>query len=184
MKIIRGARIDQQLNEVSFRRLEQNTNAFTPPASPTARQHAVGTIRVQKLQLIPLPRGMEGDLKVESQVQSGDHAYTCIIQFDRVKYDKVDTPTNVSFQAADGDEYHIQPINLNNNNAKVQCNCLDFYYRFSSRNNNQNSLYGQPPPPYLKKTDRPSVNPRNVPGVCKHILAVVKELRTEGVVTG
>lgn len=182
MEFIRGARIHQQLNEQTFQRLEQNVRTFIPPASPTARQNAVAPLQVNKLQIIPIPKGKTGDLKVESEVRGNTHTYNCVIEFSNIEYEVEDTPANISFQAADGEEYHIKPINLANNNAKVSCNCLDFYYRFSSRNNNNNSLYGQPPPPYIKKTDRPSVNPRNVPGVCKHILATTQELRDQGVV--
>lgn len=63
--------------------------------------------------------------------------------------------------------------------VKVRCTCEDFRWRFASYNHSDNSLQGDPPEAYAKKTDRPSVNPGNTPGVCKHLIKLKNELDRE-----
>jgi hypothetical protein len=133
-------------------------------------------VHVQKLNLVAAPNS--GNLIVKSTVKSDSgNTYSPTIQFDDVQYEKEDLPTNVTFKGADKEEYHIQKINLRMKNAKVNCNCLDFYWRFGSHNARVNSLLGDPPQNYVKKTDRPPVNKNRTPGVCKHILRLVDELK-------
>ena len=103
--------------------------------------------------------------------------------FDGVIYDDADQADNTSFTGSDGEEHHIEPINLSRNNVKVACNCLDFYWRFSTWNHGANSLNGNPPPPYQKKNpNRPPVNPQRRPGVCKHILKMAIALKNANIV--
>jgi hypothetical protein len=58
---------------------------------------------------------------------------------------------------------------------------MDFYWRFAMYNDKDDSLLGKPPAPYVKKTDREPQNPKQVPGVCKHITALADKLRLERV---
>jgi hypothetical protein len=37
-------------------------------------------------------------------------------------------------------------------------------------------LEGNPPPPYIKKTNRPPVNPKKSLGGCKHLIALADKL--------
>jgi hypothetical protein len=181
--LIRGARIEQQLEreivqleERSYQDLEVKTKNFAPPASPTARQNAVGPIQVQKLQLIPARQS--GSLEVKALVSSKNSKYNPSLQFDKVIFDDSDQSDNTSFKGVDGQEYHIVPIPLAQSNVKVQCNCLDFYYRFAQYNSRDGSLLGQPPPPYQRKTmTRPPANIQKTPGVCKHIMKAIVALK-------
>lgn len=178
---IRGQRILDQLIETPLATLNQNTLSIQPPSQ--RRQHVVAPIQIKSMLLVPM-RGQRdnGDLKVEAKVQSGSHQYDCTILFHNVIFEDQDRPDNISFTGPDKQEVHIVPIQLNRNNAEVRCTCLDFYFTFSKWNQSDRSLAGDPPPPYTPKTDRAPRNPMHKPGLCKHLLRVVQELRNEKVV--
>jgi hypothetical protein len=175
-KLIRGARLLQWLEEAPFSDLERGTMQFEPPASPDARQNAKMPIQILKMQLVPAPH--DGNLTVKSVARSNSgNVYQPSIMFDEVEFQEQDMNTNVTFSGVDNKDYHIMPINLRNNNAKVHCNCLDFYWRFGKHNAGANSLLGEPGGSYVKKTDRPPANIKQTPGVCKHLLRLVDELK-------
>lgn len=179
-RLIRGERILEQLDEATATELTQRTLA-----KPTKeRQFSKGAVRVVNMQMIPMQgQRDDGQLKVEVVVQSGNKEYHPIILFNNVIYEQEDQPTNVSFEAANNEEYHILPIQLSQSNALVRCDCLDFYFRFAYWNASKNSLYGGPIPPYQRKTQTHApANPEKTPGMCKHLLKTADELRTAGLV--
>lgn len=179
--MIRGARILQQITslmERTYADLEQKTRAFVPPSKK--RQHAVQPVQVSKVEFVPARPSQV--LTVKVLVTSGPNKYQTSVMFQDVIYEDGDQADNASFTAADGEEYHIVPIDLTKSNVKVHCNCLDFYYRFAPSNNKDKSLLGNPPPPYQRKTaTRPPVNPTQVPGVCKHLIKTITSLRQVGI---
>lgn len=180
-QVIRGQRILDQLNrldETSYSELYQNTMNFIP--SSEKRQWATDPIQVNEMKLTPFEQS--DSLQVECVVKSDDKEYQSIILFDRINYEEQDQGDNVTFVGTDDQEHHIEPIRLNESNVKVRCQCLDFRWRFAIYNAQDNSLYGDPPGPYQKQTDRPSVNQRNVPGVCKHLMKCVIALRDSGLI--
>ncbi len=188
LKFIRGARIQEQLDklqvaleETSLGQLNNNTLSFIPPSE--RRQNVTAPLRVKKMILVPM-RGQRdtGDLKVEAKVQSGQHEYDATILFHGVIYEDQDRPDNISFMGPDKREVHMVPIQLNRNNCEVRCTCLDFYFTFSKWNQSDKSLYGEPPAPYIPKTNRAPRNPQHKPGLCKHLIKVMQELKTERVV--
>lgn len=178
LRLIRGARILKQLVETSYAELEQNTKNFAPAS--TKRQFAVNQLRVEKLELKPSRESRV--LVVKTLVNSEGRRYQPTIQFEDVIYEDSDQGDNVTFTGADREEYHILPVNLQKHNVKVHCTCLDFYYRFATHNSKDGSLLGTPPPPYQKKTDRPPVNLNQTPGVCKHLIRTVEELKRVGMI--
>ena len=184
LKLIRGARIEQQLekleqlDEATYAELERNTMNFVPATEK--RQWVVNPIQVTRMELSPARESQT--LIIQSEVNSNGNKYAPKMQFDSVIYEDGDQADNVSFTASDQEEYHIIPIDLKKANVKLHCNCLDFYWRFSNQNHSAGSLDGNPPPAYQKKTDRAPVNPRNVPGVCKHLLKLAIQLKDAGIV--
>ncbi len=178
---IRGARIQAQLDETPAGVLQNNTLNFQPPSKK--RQNVVAPIQVRALVLVPM-RGQRdnGQLKVQATVVNGPNQYDSTIMFHDVIYEDSDRPDNITFVGADKKEYHVTPINLQQNNAEVRCTCLDFYFTFSKWNQNDKSLYGEPPAPYTPKTNRASRNPTQKPGMCKHLLKVIQELKNERLV--
>lgn len=190
---IRGARIASQLEEflaeTTYTELERNTLNAMPGKN---RQEQTASVQIRNLELVPY----EGALGVNSQVNSinSGNAYQPQIMFLDVNYVNVENaegeeqqaiendPRTVTFQAADGKDYTIEPIFLSRNNCKVRCTCLDFRWRFAMYNDKDGSLFGEGPGLYQKKTQREPNNPQQVPGVCKHILKLVAELKTNRVV--
>lgn len=176
---IRGQRIIQQLDERStVPDLEDNIVRGFPETKK--RQHVVNQVTSNNIQYTPYI-GMN-TLHVKSTSSSNGHNYQQALQFNGVKFESADTPDNSTFAAADGTDYHIQPLDLSNHNCKVRCNCLDFHFRFSTFNSGDQSLVGRPPPLYQRKTNRPPVNPTQVPGMCKHLLSLVQALQSAGVI--
>jgi hypothetical protein len=181
--LIRGARILQQiaqLDESTYVDLERQTLNFEPPSQE--RQNAVNQVRISKVELVPSRESQT--LTAKLTVDGGTSPYQPTILFSDVIYEDSDQSDNTSFTAVDGEEYHIMPIPLNKSTVKVSCNCLDFYYRFAAYNNRDDSLYGNPPPPYQRRTmTRPPVNPKQTPGVCKHLMKSVIALKDVRIVT-
>ena len=67
----------------------------------------------------------------------------------------------------------------------VVANCADFVYRWGWYDYyNANCMYGPAPRPYKKVagSNRQSVNPNKIPGICKHVLGTVKALESKGVI--
>lgn len=182
-KLIRGERIVQQLNEITAAELQQRTNTFVPTTN-SKRQHATGPINITAMQLTPLQgQRDDGQLKVEVQAKSGDKTYSPVILFSNVIYEEQDQPTNISFTANNKKEYHILPIQLSKHNVQVRCNCLDFYFRFAYWNASKKGFYGNPFKPYKRRTrNYPPANPNKTPGMCKHLLKTIEELKSIGLV--
>ena len=170
----------QNMEEASIRDLETNIQRGFP--NTRARQHAVAPVQVPIVKLTPYVPSSA--LLAESQANNQGRRYNPEIFFTKVQFEQEETATNITFTGSDNNEYNIvQAIPLTGNEVQVRCNCLDFHYRFSRHNAKNNALYGQPAPPYKRKTDtRPPANPMQVPGMCKHLLALVDELQKMGVV--
>lgn len=178
-RILRGERILQQLEEASsVPTLQQNIERGFPDT--TKRQHSTNEVVISNIQYMPYI-GMKM-LHVKSLAASNGHQYQQALQFMKVEFEPEDTDENATFQASDGEDYHVHPLQLNGHNVKVRCNCLDFHYRFANYNAQDKSLVGRPPPLYQKTTNRPPVNPAQVPGMCKHLLKLVETLRRYGLV--
>ena len=81
-----------------------------------------------------------------------------------------------------GPHRYMKPINLNIKPVKVRCDCHDFRWRFAYYDDLHHSLYGATPPPYtpVPGSTRGPVNPRHLPGVCKHIMATFNALNSTG----
>jgi len=180
-KFLRGARLlqwsEDDLIEVTLQDLERDTVFGFP--NTTKRQHATGPVHITKTKLIPaVPTN---DLMCHATAASEGKNYNPKLLFLQVQYDDQDTNENITFNGSDGKQYNITPISLARSNVKVNCDCLDFRWRFSVWNDNSDALYGEPPPPYQRKTTtRPPANPNRTPGICKHIIKLTQELRQTG----
>lgn len=179
-RLLRGARIVEQLNEVSTEpQLYNNIERGFPETRK--RQHATGEVNISNVEYIPYVGTKY--LHVRSISTSNGHQYTQALQFMNVAFEPADTPENATFTATDNQDYHVAPIDLNDHNVKVRCGCLDFHFRFANYNSQDKSLVGRPPPLYIRKTTtRPPANPSRVPGMCKHLLALVETLQGSGLV--
>lgn len=183
-KIIRGARILQQIDEEetieersSYQELERKTITAFPRTRK--RQHAVHPVQIVRTEFTPYIGTR--NLLVRGQAKSGTYNnvfYKPMLFFNEIVFEKEDTPQNVSIKASDGKDHHMQQIDLSDNIVRVRCDCLDFYFRFSPWDFSNDDLYGPKSKPYVRKTTTyPPVNPTRSPGVCKHIMKLVLTLR-------
>lgn len=182
LKLIRGDRILQLLVEDSTpQELERNIKIGFPETKK--RQHVTQPVKIAQIKYTPYPK--EGELRVSAVATNGQNQYTPVILFNEVIFEPEDTAINTTFLASNNEEYNVKKIHLKGNTVKLRCNCLDFYHRFATWNFNDDSLYGPKPPPYPRKTNtRPPVNPMKVPGICKHLLKLIKTLRSLNIVVG
>lgn len=163
-----------QLLETSLQQLVSQTERAFP--GTTKRQHATDTTAVANIEMVP----QKGKLLVKGSVRgSQNKLYEIIMQFDKVKYNPAEEEDKVTF-VANGDTFVISPIPLQTTDCKVRCTCLDFRFRFAVLNYGDGSLYGPKPPVYHPKpgSNRGPANPTHSPGVCKHIMTFVDELRS------
>ena len=79
----------------------------------------------------------------------------------------------------------VEPVQLTKDSARVSCDCMDFRFRFADNNHQDDSLAGSPPPAYQRVpgSNRPEANPSHLPGMCKHLMRVVQDLRAKRIVT-
>lgn len=178
------------LLERSFSSLSTSTRS----SFGNSRERDANTVQVRNLQYTPSIQ--QGVLRVTSETFSsvtGDGPYQTVMELtglqfiDESTYNAImsgeDNSSNrndvYAFTATDGSNYYILYTSGSSTDAKVNCTCKDFRWRFAYYNAGDGSLAGEPPEPYVSKTNRPPVNPDKSPGLCKHLLKLKKELERE-----
>jgi hypothetical protein len=142
----------------------------------TMRQHVVHTINIGEIRLTPF-LGMK-TLLVRSAAfnEENGHHYNPIILFKRANFN----PQNnaVQFLAADNEQpYQVQKLSLNGTHVLLRCECKDFFWRFNYYDWIDKSLWGPKRKPYEAKLRPGTANPMEMPGMCKHLMALAKGLR-------
>lgn len=137
-------------------------------------------IKVSNYQAIPSIG--EKSILFKANIVGEESNYKVSIRFVNVQFSNEPNPDYAEIKAMDGMTYYMKKATAAQTQVRVKCNCLDFYYRFSVWNHSKKSLEGDPPPPYVKKTDMPPVNPNKVPGACKHIIKMINFLRGEQII--
>lgn len=80
-----------------------------------------------------------------------------------------------------GEIYYVKKFDKFRNPLTSRCSCKSYFFDFAWYNYyNAHCLYGPPPKPYRKKTNRPSRNPLHIPGICKHVYNAWDYLKREG----
>jgi hypothetical protein len=161
------------LNESSLNDLYNSTVAAFPKT--TLRQHAVDPIRIVDLSIVPY-KGMK-TIYFKGLAQNEGREYNSIILFKTVSYDS-QSPNTIRIIADDGLEYVLDKLSPAINEVKMRCNCPDFYWRFNFYDHLDTSLYGKKRTKY-KGNYR--INPKEMPGMCKHLIALTKALVGSGV---
>lgn len=162
------------LLEVTLYQLNRSTqNGFDDQ-----RKQKSPRMQLTDIQYTPTNEKGKQGLIVKSHCISGDSGnhYDQVIQFNKVVYEDEDTPQNTTVPTAGGQTAHINTESLANSDVKVRCTCLDFYWRFANFDFKQKALMGDPNPPYVRKTNRPPVNPLQKAGICKHIYALLQKV--------
>lgn len=170
--------MEKLITEASLKTLKMKTDSlFDTPRSESSRQVTVSNLKFVNIV-------SENTLRVTCNTKSKDTTYDTAILFSDVEFvDQEDQQRKTKIFTADGQEVFLLPISKNDSDIQVSCTCLDFYFMFSVWNHRDNSLLGQPPKPYLKRTDRAPRNPTKAPGVCKHIIRLSDELTRMGILS-
>lgn len=191
--LIRGKRVLDQMatleliaEQSTYNQLRTNVDNFIPQGSDKGdgttrykRQHATGEVNLKGLTW-RASYGVKA-LEVMATAIGGEKQYAPKIIFNNVEFDDEETEDNITVPAEAG-PINFKQINLSENNMRVRCDCLDFYYRFATWNAKDKSLDGRAPKPYQAKTNRGPVNPKQVPGMCKHLLRIIEVLKENGAV--
>lgn len=164
---------EQNLLELSISNL-RNNNKRNFGMDREIKSHKIGISNYQAI-----PSITDKTLLLKCTVKGEDANYDVKLRFINVIYLPEGTPDAIEIIGMDGNKYYIRPLTSSQKQVKVSCTCLDFYYRFAIWNHGKKSLEGEPPPPYIKTTNRPPVNPNKVPGACKHIIKFVDFLKGE-----
>lgn len=168
-----------QLDEMTTYQLDRSTHtAFGDTRDQRSVQTQVGNIQFSATE----DKGKK-QLVVKSSVTGATGTkYDTIIIFKNVTFEAEDTATNISIQGSDGKMLHIDPYTSARSDVFVRCGCMDFYWRFANWNFKHHALFGDKPAPYVKKTDRPPVNPMQKAGTCKHLYKLIAQLRQKGLI--
>lgn len=132
--------------------------------------------KVQIARTVFIPSLDNETLEVRATTNSKQQRYRTSMIFEDIEFLDEASTKAATIIGSDNNEYYLKRIPLNNVDVKVKCTCLDFYYRFAKWNSGDDSLIGKPPPPYVKRSNRPPVNPAKVPGICKHIIKLTDKL--------
>jgi hypothetical protein len=167
-----------QIFESSLKDLYRSAVIAFP--TTTKRQHSTDLVVITELQWMPFIGTKT--LFTKGLAQSGESGkeYSPIILFKRVNYDG----DSVRITASDGLEYNFGPLSLENTDVALRCGCKDFYWRFNYYNSLEKSLQGRVRSPYESVSGRPPANPQEMPGMCKHLMKMIKVLQEAGVFEG
>lgn len=156
------------------------------------RQQNANKVQIRNVQYIPAIQ--QGILRIECETFSrSSNVYKTVIRLNGVEFiddsrynflqnseeENSDKYNIFQFTGSDGSQYYASYDRSNSLDVQVGCTCQDFRWRFAYYNSGDGSLVGDPPDPYVRKTDRPPVNPNKTPGVCKHLMRLKKELERE-----
>jgi hypothetical protein len=167
------------LEEASLSNLKNSTTR----EFGTGRSQRSNKVNITGVTFVPSIQEKSLLIKAKTQTIGKNDTYDTHVKFVNVKY--VDQPEagTVSIKAADGQTYNIKRLTHAQATAKVRCTCLDFYFMFSAWNQQKNALDGAPMPPYIKKTDRPPINPNRIAGSCKHVTKLGDYLRFKQIIS-
>lgn len=139
------------------------------------RQYKVKRVRIVDVKYVPNSQQLY--IYGEALPLTGDKLYREIIVFDKVKSSPVPDKNHLlKFKPDD----HMPTIYLTkpdeNSNVRVRCSCPDSYFSYEYYNKLNKGLVG-PHKKYVRKTDWwPERNPQHLPGLCKHTLAIIRQL--------
>lgn len=122
-------------------------------------------------------------LKITNMVGTKSKIFSAVI---RSSTDNKAYNTVIAFYGVDDPE-GTKP-SLAKHKCRVRCSCDAFYYYYSYADFINDCLYGRQARVYTRKTHpgdknyRPPKNPADIPGVCKHLILLIKSLQDSGYV--
>ena len=126
---------------------------------------------------VPYPYWVKGAGTTAGSGGSGEYRAFIMVPNMNVRFMK-----SSEFSVNIAPKRYIRPISLSSKEVKVRCDCHDFRWRFAYYDDIHQALYGATPPPYTRVpgSTRGPVNPRHLPGLCKHLMAAFRQLHNYG----
>lgn len=145
------------------------------------RQHDVSSVDVDNITYTPFRYKSTQRLRVNCNTSTdAGNVHKVIIELRNVECNSVD---GVSIPSTDNRSLVVAPVALNNTYVGVSCDCPDYIFRFATHNIKNDCHVGPIPPTYIRKTTtKPEANPRKIPGMCKHIMRSVEEIKKVGLI--
>ncbi len=169
------------MNESSLNKLYRSAVDAFPETQK--RQYATDTVNVTRVEWIPYV-GMR-TLYLKGHVQNfadGGGEYDPIIVFKNVKYHKQNMSGLVEIISSDTQQqYFIERLSSNKNEVLLRCGCGDYFWRFNYYNSVDKSQYGKVRKPYFGEY---RINPKEMPGMCKHLMKLGSSLKSAGILSG
>lgn len=159
------------LNESNINDLYTSTVDAFPRT--TLRQHATDTIRITQLSIVPF-KGMK-TIYFKGLAQNEGREYNSIIVFKSVDYNSLNA---IQIVADDGLTYNLAKLSPAVNEVMVRCSCPDFHWRWNYYDFVDHSLHGRK---RTKYEGNYRANPKEMPGMCKHLISLTKALTDSGI---
>ena len=138
------------------------------------RQHAIQPIVVESISWTPY-LGL-GTLFIKGEVRNETRHYSPLVLFKGVNYGLKE----VKITASNGKEYEFGKLSEEQTDCTVRCDCPDFRWRFAWYNKLDRSLFGRAPTKY-ESNGGPPANPKQLPGMCKHLIQLATALQHAGI---
>lgn len=157
--------------ESTFEELYASTVRAFP--NTRMRQHAVDPIVIESLRWTPFV-GVK-TLFVKAEARNEDRRYSPVVLIKGIEYGT----DGIEITGSDGLRYKLKKPSLENSEILVRCQCADFNWRFNFYDHLDASLYGSKRKKYESKGGPPA-NPKQMPGLCKHLIKTVMALQDSG----
>lgn len=144
------------------------------------RQHATNTVVVESLYWVPF-QGVR-TLFVKAMVKNEGRKHESIILFKGVKYKEKEERGAVPLLTSIGKKVFVEQISATEDDVLVRCSCKDFYWRFLHFNKLEGALYGRDRSEYEALHSPGSSNPKEFPGLCKHLIKMTKVLKESNLI--
>lgn len=137
------------------------------------RQNSTNTIKIENLTWIPF-QGVK-TLFIKGLATNEGRKNESIIVFKDVKYQLKEGKNIVQIIGSHGKKFFVEKLSAETNDVLIRCSCKDFAYRFNYYNHLDKSLFGRKRAKYEGK-ELWEANPLKLPGMCKHLIKMVKIL--------
>lgn len=163
-----------RLNESTVIDLYNSTVDAFPKT--TKRQNSIDMIKIIEMNFLPY-LGMR-TLFVKGLAKNIDNQkeYTTVALFKGIKYLTKESKNSIKLIASDEKKYILETIKSDVNEVVLRCTCPDFYWRFNYYNSIDKSLYGRKRSKYESKSNERIANVNESPGMCKHLIKLIKSL--------
>ena len=162
------------LNESTVNDLYNSTVDAFPKT--TLRQHAIDPIRITQFSVVPY-KGFKS-IYFKGLAQNEGREYHPIVLFKDVSFYNEREPNTIQIMADDGRAYNFEVLSPARNDVLLRCECKDFYWRFNYYDHLDHSLHGRKRKKYEGNY---RINPKELPGMCKHLIKFLEALRDAGI---